>query len=345
MNVKRPAPDVPSGAGSLLRHCALRTQQWQLFRWYWGDAIAIDGLLAADAAGVSGARQHVINLITRWLELCPPNPDDVLAPGRALVDLASAGDIPSSAVDRFIGAVARVPVTDAGVPLLEPHRPAFRFGICIDAIYHLPVGLAAAARARSDRDALARAVALAGTCMDLLRCRAGWAQWYDTALARNNSVAWTRGLGWAALGLLDLITVAGDTPGVTVLGVTAAEIVRLLAGAIGPDGVWQGVLGDDLAEPETSTSAFFVAAALHPALSSTARPERSLFERAAGAVKRALDSDGTFRGASADVLPSFDRSSYRHVTIEPSPWGQGAALRALAALGASCCATRRAPID
>jgi hypothetical protein len=39
--------------------------------------------------------------------------------------------------------------------------------------------------------------------LDRLRCSGGWAQWYDVALERNNHVPWSRGAGWALLGLLD----------------------------------------------------------------------------------------------------------------------------------------------
>jgi hypothetical protein len=38
---------------------------------------------------------------------------------------------------------------------------------------------------------------------------------------------------------------------------------------------------------------------------------------------------------SADVLPAWDLANYERFPVEPSPWGQGAALRALVALSAA----------
>lgn len=72
-------------------------------------------------------------------------------------------------------------------------------------------------------------------------------------------------------------------------------------------------------------------------------PGRAIVARAAdGAVSpRAAEhaatmldrlADGIVQGVSAGVLPSWDPESYRTFRCEPSPWGQGAALRAMVAL-------------
>jgi hypothetical protein len=44
------APD----AADRLRRVAMRTRDWRPHCWYWGDAIAIDGLLEAHALGDGG---------------------------------------------------------------------------------------------------------------------------------------------------------------------------------------------------------------------------------------------------------------------------------------------------
>jgi len=56
------------------------------------------------------------------------------------------------------------------------------------------------------------------------------------------------------------------------------------------------------------------------------------FETSTAACHRALAADGTYTGVTADVLPSWDISTYERCPIEPSPWAQGAAVRAFAAL-------------
>jgi len=82
---------------------------------------------------------------------------------------------------------------------------------------------------------------------------------------------------------------------------------------------------------ETSTATFYVAAALHPAARGLALPAAAL-ARAAAACGRALAPDGTYTGVTADVLPSWDLRTYEHCPTEPSPWAQGTAVRAFAAL-------------
>lgn len=325
-----------------LLDCARRTHDWHFFSWYWGDAIAVDGLLRAAAAGAVESRAHVVETITRWDTHCPENLDDVLAPGRAIVDLTAAGDVPRSAAERFVAAVARLPRIDGEIPLLEPHRPVFRFGVCIDAVYHLPVALACYGRWHADATVVRSAVQMANSCMRRLACPGGWAQWYDAARGENNGAVWTRGLGWALLGLLDLIEVAEDAAAVEECRDTASEIMALLSDSIGPDGTWPGILGHPGAQHETSTSAFFVAAAHHPSLDPAAKPDAASVAQALSAVTSALADDGTFTGVSTDVLPSFDRSTYARFACEPSPWAQGAALRALS-VGSVPGAAGRAP--
>jgi hypothetical protein len=54
--------------------------------------------------------------------------------------------------------------------------------------------------------------------------------------------------------------------------------------------------------------------------------------RATDACVRAVAADGTFTGVTTDVLPSWDITTYEHCPTEPSPWAQGAGVRAFAAL-------------
>jgi hypothetical protein len=75
-----------------------------------------------------------------------------------------------------------------------------------------------------------------------------------------------------------------------------------------------------------------VAAALHPAAHGLVSLPPQVLERATGACRRALAEDGTFTGATADVLPGWDVKTYEHCPTEPSAWAQGAAVRAFAAL-------------
>lgn len=308
-----------------LRMLAERTLRWRHLSWYWGDAIAIDGLLEA------GARDDVAEQIERWATRAPDGFDDVLAPGRAIVALAADGAVSPRAAERFVAAVDRLP-TLGPMPALEPHRPVYRFGACIDAVYHLPSALAAHGRAHGDEARVREAVHMATWTVDALACPGGWAQWYEHPVGRNNGVAWSRGVGWALLGLLDLLEVAGSAEGTDRAAEQATAMLDRLAATQGPDGHWRAVLDDDAAPYETSTAAFFVAGALHPAARGLWRPPADVLARAADAVRASVDADGIAQGVSADVLPSWDPESYRRFRCEPSPWGQGVALRAMNAL-------------
>jgi hypothetical protein len=318
----------------LLRSVAERTLRFRFGTWYWGDAIAIDGLLEADQVVGGSYRDAVVECLGRWARCAPFAFDDALVPGRAVLQLVADGSLPRTAADRVVMALERLPVLDATIPALEPHRPQFRFGVCIDALYHLPAMMFLAGDYRGDPDAERTAVRVATGILEVLRCPTGWAQWHDFSLGRNNAISWSRGLGWAALGLLDLLALV-DHGAAGNLVDAAGSILETLAAEQAPSGHWPAVLADPQADEETSTAAFFVAGALHPEVAVVGIPSRAKIESATAAVMQAFAADGTYGGVSADVLPTWDLASYERFRVEPSPWGQGAALRALVALTAA----------
>ena len=74
-----------------------RLLDWRFHCWYWGNAIAIDGLMEAHALGASAYRDHVVDTVRRWHRDCLPNFDDVLAPGATIIQLIMDGDLPAAA--------------------------------------------------------------------------------------------------------------------------------------------------------------------------------------------------------------------------------------------------------
>lgn len=325
----------PSNAQNLahLHRAAQRLTDWRFHCWYWGDAIAVDALMEAQSLAAPGAtfREHVIDTCRRWDSSCPPNFDDALAPGATVIQLVMDGDLPASAGERLLDRLESLPSAHGSIPAVEPHRPAFRFGVCIDAIYHLPMTYAMMSRWKGDPRFSEKAIRLAIECMRVLRCKAGWAQWYDPTQRRNNAVAWSRGMGWAVLGLLDLVHLL-DGVGTGEVADLAAQVLQRLSETQNPDGNWAAVLEHPEADAETSTATFYVAAALHPAARALAPLPSIVLERAVGACYRAMADDGTYTGVTADVLPSWDIKTYEHCPTEPSAWAQGAAVRAFAAL-------------
>lgn len=323
---------VPRDLVAIGSRVAERTRDWPLGYWYWGDAIAIDGLLAMAQVGQAKIADHVLDQLGGWLRSVPPGYQDALAPGAAIAQLVARGDLPEMAAERFLTAIDGLPILFGAVPVLEPHLPQFRFGLCIDAVYHLPPALAALGAHRDDQRLLARAVKVAVEMLSRLRCREGWAHWYDAGHGRNNGIPWTRGAGWATLGALDTLAWTRGQVADGQLRELAQEILATLSGDQQASGHWPPVLGRHDLSSETSVAAFFVAAALHPEV--TWPLEVSALLSAEHALLGSIGDDGTYLGASADVLPAWDPISYERFRVEPSPWGQGAALRALAAMTA-----------
>jgi unsaturated rhamnogalacturonyl hydrolase len=170
--------------------------------------------------------------------------------------------------------------------------------------------------------------------VELLSCPTGWAQWYDDAVQRNCAIAWSRGVGWALLGVLDLLeqldrAQAGTAEDRARLQQIAAAMLDRLTATQEADGNWRSVLDDPLAPTETSTAAFYVAAARHSMTSRFWSAPAGPLAAAEAAVLACIDDDGFATGVSTDILPAWEIEGYRSFGCEPSPWGQGAALRAL----------------
>ena len=118
-----------------LRRVADRLLDWRFHCWYWGDAIAIDGLMEAHGLSAGAYRDHVIDTLRRWHRDCLPNFDDVLAPGATIIQLIMDGDLPAAAGDRMIDLLEGLPAAYGAVPALEPHRPAFRENPSCDGVF------------------------------------------------------------------------------------------------------------------------------------------------------------------------------------------------------------------
>jgi hypothetical protein len=344
----QPRPEVAKLTGSsehLLRTTSAyertlqRSLRWRHLVWYWGDAILLDALASSPPGRALAAAE-----IRAWSQTAPDSFDDCLAPGATIVDLARSGDVDRVAVRRFLASVDRLPAMECGLPALEPHRLAFRFGFCIDALYHLPPALVAAGAWTDEPDRIDAATEMMFRGVELLKCPAGWAQWYDDTVQRNCAIAWSRGVGWALLGVLDLLgeldgAGAGRAQDIAHLQTIAGSMLDRLSATQETDGNWRAVLEDTLAPTETSTAAFYVAAALHPMTSRfwTAPPE--ILAAAETSVLASIDENGIATGVSADILPAWKINGYRSFECEPSPWGQGAALRALGAMAGQSRAT------
>lgn len=312
---------------ALAQAVATRTVAWNEGCYYWGDAIAYDGLLAVDTHLDAGFADILTRRLARWYEDAPDSWDDALAPGAAVAALVQRGALEEGALERVVTAVTRLPRTD-GVPLLRPHVPGWRTLVWVDSIYHLPVSLVSAGRLFERPDLVHEGVEVAGALVRLLTSGDAVGHAYDTGLRRGTGIRWTRGIGWALLGLLDVLALVPDA------GELATHADRLLGALVSQqraDGHWPTVLDQHAADDETSVAGFFVTAANHAALAPAHRAELlDASDRALDALLRSIDTDGTVLGVSHDTHVTWSVDDYLHPTTLPSPWGQGAALRALA---------------
>jgi len=310
---------------------AERTLDWMQGCWYWGDAIAIDAVLDADTLEEAGWSTIVAQRVERWAESAPDAWDDALAPGRAIVNLVRASKVGEGAVHRMLAAIQRLPRNKEGVPLLRPHVAEWRDVVWIDSLYHLPCSLAAVGTWLDESVLCNDAVRIAVSTVDLLSTPGGLAHFFDGGLRRNNGVVWSRGMGWALLGLLDLLQILDGKHLERI-----EEVASLLLGRMEEtqemSGHWRTVLGHVDAGTETSAAAFFVAAALHPGAATLDSVSPKAIDRAQQAVLASIESDGTYTGVSHDTHARWDVGAYERPSLRPSPWGQGAALRALVAL-------------
>ena len=330
--------DSPSAVAPVstdaLAAVATRTLAWVRGSWYWGDAIALDGLIEALPLLPPDCAEEVTATLAleaeKWAASAPDSWDDALAPGRALAALLEVERITAAPAARALEAFLRAPTTASGVPLLRPHVPEWRDLVWVDSLYHLPSGIARLGEGLGRPELRSTALRVAAATLEPLRLERGLAHCYDGGLGKNNGIPWSRGQGWALLGLLDLRSTVGPD---SALDDSIAAVMDALVATQAPDGHWPTVLGQKDAATETSTAAFFVAAALHPALPASSVPPSEVVHLASSAVLAVVGDDGVYRGVSHDTHARWELDLYLHPQTRASPWGQGSALRALVALG------------
>jgi unsaturated rhamnogalacturonyl hydrolase len=315
----------------LLPRLARRTRRYDFTVWFWGDAIAFDGLLeAAELAGDAASSRFCRRFAERWA-VRPRAWTDYLTPGAALLRLGHAEEL--LALARWFR--AEVPRGPGGVHYYRPDLPQFRTTVLVDSLYHVPTFLARLARSSGDMSWADDAVEAWLSHMALLRHRQGplLCHNHDVGSGRHRGYGWGRGNGWAILGLVDTLEAL---PRRHPARAGLIKDLKALARAILPlqdaSGFWRTLLHDREAYLESSTAAFFGAAftkavrlgLLGPAYARAA-------DRAWRATLTRIDGEGGFFGVSgvtwAASAPTEELALYKAMPTEVNVWGQGAALR------------------
>lgn len=321
---------------------ANRTLRFDMSEWFWGDAIAIDGLLdAAELLNNSDYQAAAVRWLKRWVDRFltrGPIFTDHLVPGRALVTLYLSGntDAPWLEAAKALAFYLHHDVPRAHgshAPLYRPDDPAYRHSVWVDTLYHEPPFFAALAEATGDMRYAEWAVQVALEHWRVLydSQRRLLPQAIDTATDSARGWGWARGMGWALLGLADTLHRLPIAQTVKLEPLTL-ELAQRVADLQDVTGFWHTVIDDREAYLETSTAAFFGAAYLRLARSGQTR----WLEHAASARRALLsrvDQEGAVWGVSAvtwaATSPEPDSSRYKVVPTEFNLWGQGSAMRLL----------------
>ncbi|MCC6947290.1 MAG: glycoside hydrolase family 88 protein [Bradyrhizobiaceae bacterium] len=326
----------------ILKRVAERTLRFDMTEWFWGDAIAVDGLLeAAELLGEPRFAAVAISSLERWARRFldkGPRFTDHLTPGAALVRIAGERQdaLLLEAARRLADYLhAEVPrAQPSGAPLYRPDDPAYRHVVWVDTLYHEPSFFAALWQATGEERFADMALDVVEKHRAVLydRRQRLLPQAVDTATDTVRGLGWGRGHGWALLGLADTLAILPEGQWNSFHGWTQELAERLLP-LQDSSGFWRTLLHDREAYLETSTATFF-SAAFFRLVRSGAGDYRAAGEKALLAALDRIDEEGKVWGVSAVTWAATsagtDALRYKSVPTEFNLWGQGSALRMLA---------------
>lgn len=328
--------------------------------WFYGDSVGFEGLLAASELLGDGRWEGFAHGFLRgWATRAAPYREmDNTVPGRALCLLVERhGDALLLEAGRELAHHLRMrPVLGDGAfvsfaraPLREPYGgeplPPDEVellaepgpGLYVDCLHFDPPFLVHLGALLGDPeivDAGARQ-ALAYVTM-LQEPDAGlFHHFWLARTARPYVLGWSRGQGWALLGLLDVLErLPREHPAWPSLADAMRSLCRAMLRTQRPDGSWWAVAHEPASGPESSTAAFMAVGLRRAVDNGWLEPGSGLeaAERAWSATRAALNADGALTGVSAAVWSSTRPSHYHHVPRGlVVPWGQGPLLLAAAA--------------
>ncbi len=324
-----------------LERVANRTMDYDFTVWFWGDAIAFDGLIeTARLVNCAEAQDFCLKYFRRWAS-SQRSWNDHLTPGYPLLHLYEITEDKTlleaaRQLARFL--LEEVPRTRDGAPLYRPDQPMYRHTVWVDTIYHIPPFYALLAKVTGETRYYDEALRewhshvrwLSSPNLPLL----GHA--VDTGNRLLKGYGWGRGNGWAIYGMVDTLELLPTShPGYD----EALADFRRLADAIvtlqDASGFWRTLLHDREAYLEASTAAFYGAAfAKAVRLGLLDSSYTASIEKAWSATCSRLLDDGSYTGVSActwaGTTPVDNASMYKTLPTEVNVWGQGSALRFIA---------------
>ena len=324
-----------------LRQAADRTTRYDFTVWFWGDSIAMDGLVEASRLlNDSQWAEFCLKFYRRWAKR-NLNWVDHLSPGYALLHLYK--DTGEAALLEAAQRLARflleeVPRTADGAPLYRPDQPEYRHAMWVDTIYHVPPFFALLAQLTGDASYYDEAAREWVSHTRWLSSPQGpfLCHGVDTGNNVLKGYGWGRGTGWAVFGMVDtleLLPQDHESYGQLLAEFqTLSDEVRKVQDA---SGFWRTLLHDNEAYLEASTATFYGAAftkAVRLGLLDQSYAESA--DLAWRATQSRLQPDGSYTGVSActwaGTAPVDSPMMYKTLPTEVNVWGQGSALRFIA---------------
>ncbi len=317
---------------SLLEAAVGATLRWPFRLWAFGEAIALEGVLAAaKELGRADYRQHVAALCLASIGSGVGNSYDHHPAGAgAFLDLyAETGD------ERFLAAVRavielheRMPRNPRGALLVRAHHPGWRHQIWVDSMDVIGPLFARYAEVTGEQNRYEQALALTLAHARLLQSDNGlFSHGFDTYAGRNGHF-WARGNGWALLGMVEtLIRSPASTAGWAELSERLDALLAALLRSQRPSGLWSTVVDRDESYEETTLAAMVVAGIAAAGKAGLVDADKfvRLIASAHAAVVAHVGHDGVLDRVS-EATPVGQFSTYATRPFGSFPWGQGPLL-------------------
>jgi unsaturated rhamnogalacturonyl hydrolase len=345
-----------SGLRSRLRAAGELLLEHRFQGWFYGDSIGFEGLLAAsDVLGDPRYREFARGFIHGWATRAEPYREmDNTAPGLVMTRFAETDPLSLDAARRLADHLRTRPkvegvyVSFASAPLREPYG-GFELsladrrlleapgpGVYVDCLHFDPPFFVALGVLLGDTSLIDDGAEQALGYVRLLQDAGSglFRHFYLEQTGAAYVLGWSRGQGWALLGLLDVLErlPVGHRSRAGLIA-AAARLARALRDCQRVDGSWSAVAHVRSSADESSTAAFLAAAFWQGIRLDVL--DRGTFEAAAeqawSATLGSLTSGGKLEGVSSAVWSSTDDRHYHHVPRgEVVPWGQGPVLVAAA---------------
>lgn len=315
-----------------LRSVATRTMRLPFRMWGFGEAIALEGLLAASECLRDGEPRGFVEAMVRatLARGIGSHPEDHLAPGISILSLyRQTGDDDFLRGARNLAVLYNsLPENQYGAKLHRFGQPGWKNQIWVDQM-DVDAPFLAALFAITDEE-----IYLRGATRELLayarllQDETSGLMWhgYESACGCNGEL-WARGNGWAAMGMAQtLACIPGAHPARTEIAERLTLLLRGLATLQDASGLWHTVLNDPTTGLETTLAAmiaYAIPAANRRGLEVS--EFKSMADAACAAILQQVGPNGALQLVS-DATPIGTRRMYATRPFGVFPWGQGPLL-------------------